>query len=293
MPPPNTVLGICFKLLNLALFTTMSLLWAGSGLPTSIEMFVVCVMAAFMLALAMTLTPGAHFKTLHLWGYLGRALTGILAMWTWIEAIKIIAPTLATAFSYATPFFCFFIGKWFFKEKLPPLVFMAFGLSILGALLALVPHMDAPLVLKGVLLSVASASCWALYNSFCKYQAAARENFFAQAFYTFAFSALLIAPIALLQGAHLPTGAALSGGTFLKMAEISLCRVLNIIALFFAYRYAGLSLLASFEFVRIIFMAFGSYLLWQTIPTPLDCLGAGLIFLASGLIVREGKKKPE
>jgi drug/metabolite transporter (DMT)-like permease len=284
MTHPNEPLGIFLKLLNLALFTTMSLLWAGSGLSTSQEMLMVCLIAVLILAPCIAFTPGAHFKAPLLWNYCARAFTGILAMWTWIEAIKIIAPNLATAFSYSTPFFCFLIGKLFFKERLPSLVFVAFGISVVGALVALIPHINSPFVLKGVLLSIASAICWALYNSLCKHQANKGEHFLVQAFYTFGFSALLIAPLAIYQWQPIPAG------TLLQMSEISLCRVLNIIALFFAYRFAAISLLASFEFARIIFMAIGSYLVWQTVPTSLDWIGASLIFVASLMIVAVTRK---
>ena len=144
--------------------------------------------------------------------------------------------------------------------------------------------MNSPFVLKGVLLSIGSAICWALYNSLCKYQANQGGHFLVQAFYTFGFSALLVTPFALAQWQPIPPG------TLLQMSEISLCRVLNIIALFFAYRFAPISLLAPFEFARIIFMAIGSYLVWKTLPTSLDWLGAGLIFTASLMIVMLAKK---
>ena len=281
----NPVLGIIFKLTNLALFTMVSLLWAGCGLGTSQEMFIVCGVASILLTVGVWLTPGAHFTKTLWWSYALRALTGLAGMWTWIEAIKTIAPNLATAFSYATPFFCLIAARVFFREKLNPLLFVAFALCVLGALLALVPHINSPFVMKGVLLSIISACCWAGYNSLCKLQANHGQHFLVQALYTFGFSAVLIAPVAFIQWQPVPITA------MLQLTGVSALRIANIVALFFAYKLASLSLLAPFEFARIIFMGIASYLLWNTIPMPLDWLGAGLIFSANVMLLRSSAKE--
>jgi drug/metabolite transporter (DMT)-like permease len=272
----NKQMGIIFKILNILLFTLLSLFFVKhTPLGTAQSLLMACVWGVLMTIALIAGIPQAKFYSHNKRTYLYRSVCGLAAMWTWIEALKYMNPNNASALSYTTPIFTLLLAKAFFHERIHRNIWAAVALSIIGTLIVLYPSLNDSFALYPSIMAFISSILWAIYDMICKHQAIQNEHFITQAFYSTGFAGLIILPFALYQWQSVGLS------EWASYSAIAGIRVANIIALFLAYKFAPIHLLVPYSYLRIVFMALLSFIAFGT-SLPLNtCVGVTLIILAS------------
>ncbi len=273
-------IGIIFKLLNLLIFTIISLglLVRSKDIGPVGEFFIICISGTVFLLPWVVFTKAKYLKTKNYLGYMFRALLSIAGMVTWIEALKNLGSNEATLISYLIPLFTLALASFLKEEKINKIVFLAIILCIVIIFFTL--RLEA---LKfnfwGVLIALCSAVSWALYEVICKKQSYS-EHYLSQAFYTFLFASLVMFP-------YVMKNEVLSKLIEHKeIAFLGILRVINVICLFLAYKFAPINILAPFAYLRLVFMAIGSFLLFQVVPSFSMMVASVLITIISIYIFR-------
>ena len=269
-------LGIIFKVLNILLFTLMSLFFVKHDqLGTAQSLLMACVWGAFISAGLIAAVPQAKFYSHHKRTYLYRSACGLVAMWTWIEALKYMNPNNASALSYTTPIFTLLLAKAFYHEQIHKNIWVAVALSLIGSAIVLYPSMSGSFRLYPSVMAFISSILWAIYDMICKHQATHHEHFITQAFYSTGFAGLIILPFALFQWQSVGLS------EWMSYSALAGIRVANIIALFLAYKFAPIHLLVPYSYLRIVFMALLSFIAFGTNLPLHTCVGVSFIIIAS------------
>jgi drug/metabolite transporter (DMT)-like permease len=266
----NHSLGILFKILNLIIFTIISLglVHKSPKFKAIEEFYIICVSGTLFLLPWVIFTKGKYLKTKNLKGYLLRAILSIAGMTTWIEALKNLGPNEATLISYLIPLFTVLLASVIGEEKLHPTPFILILACLIIIFLALKPeiiNMD-----YGLAIALLSALTWASYDLVCKKQTYT-EHYLTQAFYTFIFALVLTFPFGIKAALNA------SPKDLLDVGILGILRVINIICLFVSYKFAPLNILMPFSYLRLPLMAFGTFLLYEKLPTTSISIAATLI----------------
>ncbi|WP_039457112.1 DMT family transporter [Candidatus Jidaibacter acanthamoebae] len=271
-------LGVSFKLLNLLIFTTISLgLLAKSKTLNPIEeFFIICLSGTLFLLPWVVFTKAKHLRVKNYWGYILRALFSIIGMVAWIESLKSLGANEATLIAYLNPLFTLVLASLLGEEKLKQTALLAVVLCILIVIYTLKIEADK-FNMWGIFIGFCSALAWSFYEIICKKQSYS-EHFLTQAFYTLLFGMLIMIPYVI------------SNNTFSKVIELEIIgmlgilRVLNIICLFLAYKFAPINILAPFGYFRLVFMAVGSFLVFHNTPA-LSVIFAAIIIIAINIYI--------
>ncbi|MBA8666639.1 DMT family transporter [Holosporaceae bacterium 'Namur'] len=280
-------LGVTFKLLNLLIFTAISLgLLAKSKTLNPIEeFFIICISGTLFLLPWVAFTKAKHLRVKSYPGYVLRASFSIIGMVAWIESLKSLGANEATLIAYLNPLFTIILATLFREEKLKLTSFFGIALCILVVIYTLKIETDR-FNMQGMFFGFCSASAWSFYEIICKKQSYA-EHFLTQAFYTLLFGMLIMLPYAILNN------------TFNKVIEfevigiLGILRVLNIICLFLAYKFAPINILAPFGYFRLVFMAIGSFLIFHNSPTLSVIFAAIIIIIINIYIFKIQKLRTE
>ncbi|WHQ46665.1 MAG: DMT family transporter [Candidatus Midichloria sp.] len=274
----NYSLGILLKILNLLLITIYSLLLIkfSKGFAVSHFCFLIAAIAVVILLpivlffkINLKLTRRA-FK-LHVL----RALLNCGGIMSWVLALRYVGANEATAISYTIPIFTSILAWFYCEERLNGKCIIGIFFGIIGTLIVLQPSFNVTTL--GVLYAAFSACMWACYDVICKKQTTT-EHYLKQVFFNFLFTALILLPLALLDWQKVTTR------NLFEISIISLLSATNVVVLFLAYKLAPLILLMPFSYLRLLFMAAATYLLFGEVLRSETILGVLIISVSSWFI---------
>lgn len=217
--------------------------------------------------------------------YLGRALCTAIGMLSWIKAITKLGMTEATIISYLSPILTSLLAVFFFKEKIRWNWLLALSLGGVGIYFAIHVGQQYSIELYGGIFAFISAVAWSFYDIICKKQTQKEEPIF-QVFLTFALSAIIMLPFALMDWRPIYI---IDSMWILILGSLA---VISVIMLFMAYRLAPISHLMPHSYLRLIFAIVAMYFILGEVPTVNAIVGAMLIIAANILLfIPYGRKK--
>lgn len=277
-------LGLTCKILALMCFCLLSLLFENThlGLNAIQQFSVLCLIGTFFLLPIIGIKFKNELKLAKLKLYPARAFISIIAMITWIEAVKNLGSHESILVNYLTPIFAILLAGLFKEEKMHKICLMA-GFSCLIIIgIALNPKIEiSP---YGFGMALFSTLLWAGYEVICKKQTH-HEHFLIQAFYTLALSALFLSPISF---------GLLSQFTaydYFILSSMACLRIANIILLFLAIKWATLNWLTPVSYMKFPIMAISGYLFLHKETTLTYWIVASLLVLINTLMVIIRKNK--
>jgi len=242
------LLGLSCKILSLVCFCALSLLLEIAHFPfNSIEQFgILCLVGTFLMLPMVLIHFRIQLKTIQLKLYFLRALLSIVAMVSWMEAVKNIGSSEAVLMSYLIPIFTIVLASLSKEEKLHHTCLISGIACFMMVAVALKPKIEFSVY--GVSMAFLSVISWSSYEIICKKQTH-HEHFFIQVFCTFALAALLLLPFSLGQLAGLnPTD-------WLLISCMALLRIATIILLFLALKWATLNWVACVSYLKFPILA--------------------------------------
>jgi drug/metabolite transporter (DMT)-like permease len=278
--PINYLRGIAYKLINSLLFAVMSLIIVKylHEIPPIQFLFmravlgaILCIILANILQLPIIIKWQSRQLKLYMW----RAIVNLAAMFTWIEALKHIPISEATALAYIGPVWTLLIAQLLFAERFNWTCVCIVILNFIGVLAILQPSwVDTNWL--GVGIALLCTGLWAWHEVICKKQSAS-EHYVLQALYNSIFGAVLAAPLAFI------TWQPISITHFGYVSLFSAIGVVNLMALFLSYVHAPLMLLAPFSYARLLFVVILAYF-FQNITPSSGCLVGAVIILLSNIL---------
>ncbi len=275
--------GIVMKLLNLCLFTCMSIfsLHLSSSISLIQAFFIVaCIACFFMLLflLYMFLLYGNKeiFKLHDVKLSVIRSLFNVIGMLYWLEALRCLGGNDATAIGYMTPIFTLILAYIFCNEIPTFEIVGAILVGFLGMYIIVQPTLSH-IISYGAAFGIISALGLAMHDVLCKKQTL-KEHYATQSFYQFLNIAIITAPFALYNWTTV------SSSDVLYITLMAFVSVFNVIVLFFAYKLAPVMVLMPFSYCRLIFMAVATYALFGDVPSQNSIVGAVIISIASSYI---------
>ncbi|MBS0236598.1 MAG: DMT family transporter [Proteobacteria bacterium] len=249
--------GILLKLLNIALFTAISILSARVGRDLhKLQLFwMICAFAIIVVSIPMLLFNKQQLFALNCKSFLGfalRSLCNVLGMWAWLEAISHIGANTSSAISYMTPIFTTVLAVLLLKEKLATSCLLAIMTSFVGLCVVLQPS-SLDMLSYGGMMGLFSCLMWAVHDIVCKKQTF-KEQHFIQAWYVFLFSMIISTPSMLLLWQPI------SSYEVSIIALIGAIAAANVVVIFLAYKAAPITVLMPFSYCKFIFMAIAAYI---------------------------------
>lgn len=294
------LLGIAFKLLSTLCFTAMAatVKWLGDGaaLPGRIPVGQVVFFRSFF-ALAPVLAwlawrgdMGAAVRTRAIGGHVRRSMVGIGGMFCGFAGLMLLPLADATAISYAMPLVTVILAALILKERVRIYRWTAVVIGMLGVLIAMGPHLSVTTGAVGDVSALGAllALMGAIFAGFATIEVRKLTRTDATPAIVFYFSAFSSLAGALTFGLGLfdprqawvlPTSPELAA-----LVLIGLFGGLGQITLTSAYRHAGASTVAPFEYVSMLWAVVAGYLLFSDVPEGSVLVGAAIV-TASGLFV--------
>jgi drug/metabolite transporter (DMT)-like permease len=282
-------LGIMFKIVNLLIFTCISLL---SKSIKHVNPFIIYFIATSFGALMYgaiyyyknrNFNLDLSFKSRSFILYLVRSGLCMLAMVTWFKVLSLTQFAKATAINYLTPIFSTIIAVVFLKEQATKYTIIALGLGFSGAFIILSPQTGVDL---GALLAILCAVMWAMHDCIIKYQSfkdSALKQVFIYfsilAFYSFIPSIYFYRSISVQE--------------FFYCILMGLLFMLNGFALTFALANARVIVLTPISFLRLILAAITGYLFFNEQPNNTIFLGAIMILIGVFVTIKYKLKKTD
>lgn len=277
-------LGIALKLVNLGLFTILSLLFHFITQPLhKIQVFFLVSLFAAAFFLPWIILNKIKFLGLHnIKQYCLRAIFNVIGMITWIEALNNLNLNQATAISYIIPIFTTILAIIFCNEEFNLKCFTAITASIIGMYIIIAPS-NVGLFSYGTTIAILSSLIWACHDIVCKKQAST-EHYLTQGFYLFVLTSIFLAPFAWI------IWQPLNINNLYYIILLGIVSATNVIVLFLAYKFAPIGLLMPFSYCRLIFMAFATYILFNHTLAWNTVLGSIIICSASAYIFYQQQK---
>jgi drug/metabolite transporter (DMT)-like permease len=289
-------LATFFKIINISTFAIVSLIWQLKLPNLAIEQqyFLQAIAATITLLLIMLLPSSKikyseliknKFKISSIKSYFYRSFCNAIGVPIWMIALKLIGANEAMAISYLAPIFTSFIAVYYLKEKIAAnwilaLIFGFFGISIM---IYFRPNTNfaSEYYLKGLIFAVIASFCFSLYNIICKVQSNLKDNYFAQAFYSFFIATILGAPLAIINWQTI------SNQEIFWALFSGVIGVLSVIALYLSYNYSTVVKLSPHSYLRIIITIVTLYLVKNEIPAWSTIIAVFFILLGNSLVLFE------
>ncbi len=271
--------GIILKLLNVTLFTAMSLLsvYLSEGLHTLQVFWLISMIALIgLLPIVLYSKQPLHMAESRHAIFLLRVIFNVLGMCAWLEAISHIGPNSSSAISYMIPIFTTILAVLVCRESINLSCIAAIALSFIGLFMVLGPQGEEMFTYGGMM-GLCAVAMWASHDIVCKLQTR-KEHALVQAVYVFVFSAVLSGPAALLLWQPIV------GKDLLIVTAMGIIAACNVVVVFMAYRAAPITVLMPFSYCRFPLMAILSYLILDEPLAPSIIYGVLVITLASSFI---------
>ena len=282
----NVPLGIALKIGQTLTFALMyaSIKLAGH-VPVGEVIFFRCFFAFVPLAVwtIFTVGPAAAIHTNRPIYHVGRSLMGVTAMFFNFAALKLLPLATVTAFSFMQPVFAVILAALLLHEHVGRYRWTAVAIGFAGVLMMIEPHGGLTSLLNlHMSRGVGYALTFSLFSALVIIlirQMSATERGEAIVFYFMASGA--IAGAVTMIWDH----AALSSSTVVWLVLCGVFGGIGQICMTYCYRYAEPSLLASFDYILMVWAMLLGYFVFAEMPDTLVLAGAGVVIVAGMFIV--------
>jgi hypothetical protein len=235
---------------------------------------------AFLFVLPLVAKTGfvASIKTKKLPLHILRAVLGVVSFSIYFYALTVIPLTQARAIALSSPLISSLFAIFFLKEKSNLHKWVAIIIGFLGSLLILRPESSD--FSYATLLVIAAVCMWSVIDMIMKILGS--ENTITQFFYFTGIMSLLSLPGALY---YWQTPENLT--EWLWLIGIGIVFVMNIIAIFQAFKYADVTTIMPFDFTGMVFTAIIAYFAFGEIIEPEVLIGGVIIVASSIYIIRK------
>ena len=303
------LIGVLLKILSTVAFTAMGIgvRAAAPSCPIGEIVFFRSGFALVLLLAWLRLSGGfpAHLTTTRPLGHLGRGLSGTAGMFANFLALSLLPFADATAYFYVSPIFVTLIAALVLREKVHLTRWIAVAIGFVGVLVMLSDHMGFSagdsLSAQGVGAIVALAgAAFAALSIIQTRRLAISEYTGAIVFYftclTTFFGALLLVlaqiwPAGVFGAQFLASQAYVSPGAreWIALAGVGVAGGGAQILATMSYRFADASLLASFDYLAMLWALLASLAFFGEWPSAAVLVGAAAI-AGSGLLAILGER---
>jgi drug/metabolite transporter (DMT)-like permease len=281
----NPLLGIALKVAATFAFTLMAAIARHLGEAIPVGQIVFFRSAFAFLPIVIFMLAGGHtiatLATKHPFLHARRALTGVLAMFTYFGALTYLPLADVTAISFASPLIVVALAALLLGETVRLYRWSAVAIGFVGVLIMVSPHLgtgftqDAAAI--GIGLAVANALLVAFTMIFIRMMTGT-ESALAITFY-FQLTCTIVSLLTLPFAWATPT--------YEQLLLLVLLGVLGGIGQLFmtnGYRFAQASTLANFDYAAMIWAILFGWLFFAELPAGAVYVGAAIV-IASGLFI--------
>ena len=218
-------------------------------------------------------------------GHFWRGFVGTTAMGLMFAGLGLLPLPEVTAIGFAAPILTVVFAAMFLNEPVGIFRLSAVGLGLIGVLVVLSPRLTAftgetmeTTQALGALVVLAGAGCAALAQVYVR-KLVQSEQTSAIVFY-FSLSSTILSLLTLPFGWVVPTG-----WEAVMLILAGLIGGLGQILLTSAYRYAGASVVAPFDYASMLFALVIGFFIFDEVPTGQMLIGAGIVILAGVVII--------
>jgi drug/metabolite transporter (DMT)-like permease len=288
-PPVNPLLGITLKIVSTLVFSMMgaSIKLVGSRYPTGEIMFFRAFFTLIPLIgwLAWRHEISSVHRTTRFQGHVRRNIVGAAGMYCGFVGVTNLPLPDATAIGYAGPLLTVVFAAVLLKEVVRLYRWSAVLIGLVGVVLMLIPHLSWSMIADarqggqalGALASLAGAAASAF--AVVEVRRLSQSETTATIVFYFSIVCSALALLSLYWGWRMPT---LADGTILVGTGIF--GGVGQILLTASYRHAGVSTLAPFDYVSMIWALTLGYFLFGEKPLQIVLAGA-MVVISAGLFV--------
>jgi drug/metabolite transporter (DMT)-like permease len=297
-PKRNVARGVVFKLISTIAFTMMSAVIKLLGASYPIGELVFCrslfAIVPLIIWLAWQQDIASAVRTRNILGHVRRSFIGTAAMFSGFAALAFLPLSDATAIGYAAPLFTVVLAAIVLKETVRLYRWTAVAAGFAGVIVMLLPHLGQGALAAGLGDSSAKGAALGLTGAICAAFATIEvrrltgsETTGAIVFYfstmSTVFGALTVIPGSFVEGWawHLPINmrdAAL-------MILVGLLGGLGQILMTQSFRHADASVIATFDYMSMIWAGIIGYFLFGELPELLVVAGALIVMLAGVFVI--------
>lgn len=282
--------GIILKLLATMVFAVMlALVKLASGMiPTGQVIFARSFFALIPL-LIMAMMQGNWrdiYRVNYPWRHATRAAVGVGAMFCWFTALGLISLPEATAISFAAPLFTVILAATFLKEKVRAYRWSAVGIGFVGVFVILWPRLgaeSAELETLGVTLALVSSVFMASAATMVRRLTKTETN--ASIIFFFTITATVLGLASMFWDHVWPDVTIM-----VIMVAVGLLGGVGQILMTQAFRLAEASLLATLDYVTLIWAVLIGFFMFNEVP-GMSVLIGGSIVVAAGIFIIYRERK--
>lgn len=284
MTKNHALLGILWILCNnLVLCAQSTLVKHLTHSMASYQVVFLYKIVVFVIIMCFVFYKGiSKVKTTKLPLHLLRASLSISAGLLFTHGLKSLGFINAMAIAYTEPLFATCFAVIIFKERLNIYLFLVILIGFCGSMLVLKPH-DINFNYNSLYV-LAAAIIWALDNVVIK-QLGKTETKVQYLFYVSFFSIIYSAPYGI------KTFVAPELVQIPYLIAVALCYCVHLIAVFKAFQYANISVLAPFDFSRLVFSMILGYLTFGEVIEPSMLIGSIIIISSAVYIILYREKQ--
>jgi len=205
----------------------------------------------------------------------GRVIVGLLSMYFYFVAVKLIPLVNATLLQNTTPIFIPIIAFFVFRKKITLKMLCVMIIGFIGVTMVLHPGKDA--INPGDLIALFSGFLSGLSTVIIKLLDDRDESVKLVMFYFLAFSTVIMGIWSI------PTWTTPTGIIWLYLALAGAFYAVFQLLLILAVKYASTTTISPFIYLAVVFSGFIDWIVWQQIPSLLTIAGA-VIVITSAII---------
>lgn len=255
--------------------------------PTQIVFFHSFVAFIILLPFAILKEGRGLIKTDKFLLHLARGILGVLSLFLYFFALKIMPLTDGRAIALFSPVLTFIFAIIFVKEKLNSKKLLALFLSLVGGYIIINPGSSTSLHMASLMI-LAAMLMWSVIDLIIK-SLSKTESSVKQLFFLTGFLSLFSLPFAIFSW-KAPSGIM----DISLLGAIGFLFLVNSMAVFLAYKNADLTTLMPFDFSGMVFTAIISFFIFNEVIKLNTLIGSIIVFSSSlYLIYHESKAGKE
>lgn len=225
----------------------------------------------------------ADLKSEHYIFLLGRAVVGTIASFSYTISMYYIPIVNGTLLFNTAPLFIPLLATLFLKEKIGKSTWIAVLIGFIGVIIIIKPSesiFTQPGNFIGIFAGISLAVAYLLMKLLTSTDPGIRIIF-----YYLGIGTLLQIPILFFIGSLPSTESifySILAGVLLLAAQMALVT---------GYKYAQASQIGIYQYSSVVFVGIIDWLIWGTIPTKSEVIGALLVAFAGIIVIRSGAKK--
>lgn len=256
--------GILCKIMSLSCFCIISLEFEGTqhnhNMNAISQFGILCAVGCLFMLPIILLFFLKELKQANFMLYPLRSIISIAGMVTWIEAVKNFGASPSILVLYTTPIMVIVLASFTKYEKLNPQCLVLGLLCYAVVFIAL--KTEISVASYGFYMAATSSVLWSFYELICKKQTA-KEHFMIQVFLTFFFASIFMLPYCYKDFFTLNTD------DFIFYIPTTILRIMNVILLFLAIKFASLNWLTPISYTKFFLLAFWTLILRGTFDMQL------------------------